>query len=153
MHPAGCGCSIRPQRQAWAPLAGALALVLITTGLVGAVGAGWVDAGPERAATAPERVSEVRFRDRADGSVVVERVDGPPAVLAPGEGGFLRMVLRSFANDRRSRGLGPDAPFRLARGSDDRLTLTDTATGRVVSLEGFGTDNRLAFAKLLEDGA
>lgn len=154
MHPASCGCSVRAQKLPVAPLLGALALAVSTVALVGATGAGWIELDQDRpAAVAPERVSDVRFLDRADGAVVVQRLDGSSTVVRPGEGGFVRAVMRGLAGDRLRRGLGADAPFRLTRWSDGRLTLTDTATGRTVSLDGFGADNRRAFASLLEEGA
>lgn len=149
-------CAIDEKPFPRAPLVGALALIATAVGLVGAHQAGALPAfaAAERPVAAPEAVREVRFLDRADGAVVVRTVaDGRETVVEPGQGGFVRVVLRGFANDRRSRGLGSEAPFRLTRAGDDRLTLTDTATGRTVSLDGFGADNRRAFASLLEEGA
>jgi putative photosynthetic complex assembly protein len=149
-------CAIDEKPFPRAPLVGAAALIAVAVGLVGAHQAGVLPAlaSAERPAAPPEAVRDVRFLDRADGAVVVETVaDGRETVVEPGQGGFVRVVLRGFAHDRRSRGLGPEAPFRLTRAADDRLTLTDTATGRTISLDGFGADNRRAFAELLEEGA
>lgn len=149
-------CAIDEKPFPKGPLIGAAALVAVVLGLVGAHQAGVVPGlQPEvRPAATVAASTEVRFLDRADGAVIVSPVaGGPDAVVEPGQGGFVRVVLRAFAHDRRSRGLGSDAPFRLARGVDERLTLTDTATGRTISLDGFGSDNRRSFAALLEGDA
>lgn len=149
-------CAIDEKPFPRGPLIGAALLVAASVGLVGLYRAGGLDALAPASppAARAEAAREVRFLDRADGAVVVRSAaGGDEHVLAPGEGGFVRVVLRAFAHDRRSRGLGADAPFRLARWSDERLTLTDTATGRTVTLNGFGADNRRSFAALLEGEA
>jgi putative photosynthetic complex assembly protein len=106
----------------------------------------------------PSAVSEqidLRFEDRADGAVTVLRAEDAElvAVLAPGSNGFVRGVLRGMARERRSRDVGEEVPFRLARLADGRLTLQDLATGRVIELKAFGPDNEAAFAALLADGS
>lgn len=149
-------CAIDEKPFPRAPLVGAAALVAVTIGLVGLYQAGALPSlAPEpRPAAVVEAAQDVRFFDRADGAVVVAPVSGAQeTVVEPGAGGFLRVVMRGFAADRRARGLGAEAPFRLERLSDGGLTVTDTATGRRVSLEGFGADNRQAFAALLEGAA
>ncbi|MGZ8377617.1 MAG: photosynthetic complex assembly protein PuhC [Gemmatirosa sp.] len=89
--------------------------------------------------------------DGADGSVAVldARTRAPVAAFAPGEGAFVRGVLRALARGRRLRGIGADAPFRLARWADGRITLADPATGAHVELAAFGTTNAAAFVALL----
>lgn len=95
-----------------------------------------------RTFTAEDRTQGgIVLRDAKDGHVL--------ATLEPGEGGFIRGVLRGFARDRRASQLGTSDSFILARRADGLLTLEDTSTGRVVDLDGFGTTNRAAFAKLL----
>lgn len=100
-----------------------------------------------------ERI-DLRFEDRADGAVTVFRAEDTElvAVLPPGSNGFVRGVLRGMARERRSRGVGEEVPFRLARLADGRLTLQDLATGRVIELKAFGADNEAAFAALLAHG-
>lgn len=94
---------------------------------------------------------ELRFTDRADGAVVVQRAaDGSEvAVLGEQGSGFIRGVLRGLARDRRMRGIDAVPPFELARWKDGRLTLRDTATQRVIDLGAFGPTNLDAFAQLL----
>jgi putative photosynthetic complex assembly protein len=69
--------------------------------------------------------------------------------LEPGQENFIRGVLRSFARERRSLGVGHQEPFRLARHADGRLTIEDTSTGRLIDLRAFGPTNSGAFARLL----
>ena len=107
---------------------------------------------PDRPAdSAVVEASEMRFEDRADGSIGVYsyptgvEVD----VLAPATNGFVRGVLRGLARERRAEHIGPEAPFRLTRWADGRLSLDDPSTGRHVDLEVFGPTNSGAFADIL----
>jgi putative photosynthetic complex assembly protein len=97
------------------------------------------------------RAIDLKFADAPDGSVRVSaaRDDRQIEVLAPGTNGFIRGVMRGLAHDRKRRGLGAEAPFRLADTGHDRLVLIDLATGRRIDLEAFGVGNREAFANLL----
>jgi putative photosynthetic complex assembly protein len=105
------------------------------------------------AAGAAAQVRELRFVDEPGG--VVQVYDGddstPLATLAPGTENFIRGVLRGLARERRSHGLGgTQAPFRVARYPDGRLTLEDPATGRLIELQAFGPTNAGAFERLLD---
>lgn len=93
----------------------------------------------------------IRFEDRRNGSVGVydARSNRVIVELEPGTNGFVRGVLRGFARDRRSRGIGAAPPFRLTRWADGRLSLRDMATGREIDLDPFGPTNAGAFAKML----
>lgn len=95
---------------------------------------------------------DLRFIDRADGSVGVLDAanDAIIAVVAPGEGGFIRGVLRGRARERRLGEFGVEPPFRLALHTDGRLTLEDTATKIKIVLNSFGPSNVEAFAGLLQ---
>ena len=62
----------------------------------------------------------------------------------------IRGLMRGLARERRMHGIGAEPPFRLTRYTDTQLTLTDTATGRVIELSGFGATNTATFAALLE---
>ena len=59
-----------------------------------------------------------------------------------------RMVFQ--ARDRRSRGVGPEAPFLLVRSTGGGLFLEDPQTGRRIGLDAFGPTNSGAFARLLD---
>ena len=95
---------------------------------------------------------DLRFTDRADGAVVIDDVTtGTVAhVVVPGlKTGFIRGVMRGLARERRMRGIGASPPFRLTLWKDGELSLVDTATGRAIELNAFGTTNRASFAQLL----
>ena len=97
---------------------------------------------------------ELRFEDRADGSVAVYEApdDELVDVLAPGTNGFVRGALRGLARERKRQDLGPQPPFRLTLWVDGRLSLEDPSTGRQIDLEASGPTNREAFARLLTVG-
>jgi putative photosynthetic complex assembly protein len=102
----------------------------------------------------PEQVVEqrdLRFSDGDAGRVYVWDADQDVLMgsIAPGQENFIRGVLRSFARERRSLGVGRQEPFRLARHADGRLTIEDTSTGRLIDLRAFGPTNSGAFARLL----
>ncbi len=112
---------------------------------------------PIRLATsdAPVRSVDLSFEDQANGSVLVREnhTGALLETLAPNTNGFIRGVLRGLAHDRMRRHLDAAPPFRLAQTADGRISLLDTATGRRIDLESFGTGNRADFAKLLGLGA
>jgi putative photosynthetic complex assembly protein len=83
----------------------------------------------------------VDLRDGVTGELIVR--------LAPGEGGFLRGVVRPLHRERTRAGADLEAPWVLTRWSDGGLTLSDPATGMLVDLFAFGQTNAEAFARLL----
>ncbi len=103
------------------------------------------------AAPAPAVSADLVFSDRADGAIVVQKSGDRRlvATLAPGTNGFVRGVMRGLARDRISRHIGEAPPFRLSQAQDGRLSLLDTATGRLIDLESFGVSNRAVFLDLL----
>ncbi|MBD8641072.1 photosynthetic complex assembly protein PuhC [Sphingomonas sp. CFBP 13733] len=105
----------------------------------------------EQAKITPLASRELRFVDRADGSVVIGNArGGTVAVIAAGQKtGFVRGVMRGLARDRRARGIDNRPPFTLTLWRDGELSLTDTATGRTIELSAFGPTNRATFAALL----
>jgi putative photosynthetic complex assembly protein len=132
------------------PLAGAIAMIVVCVGLIAVSRVTGVGVAHVPAAD-PVAVRELRFEDRADGSVaVIEASSNQIAeVLEPGKHGFVRGVLRSFARERRASAISDVPPFRLARLADGRLMIEDTATGRRIELDAFGTTNVVAFTRLL----
>jgi putative photosynthetic complex assembly protein len=96
-------------------------------------------------------VIELRFIDRADGSLIVEDARGGRALatVAPGQDNFLRGTMRGLARERRRSGIGFEPPFVLSSRADGRLTLEDPTTRRHVDLEAFGATNAAAFARFL----
>lgn len=97
----------------------------------------------------PAQVLQLRFEDRQDGSIaVIDYKSGKQIESVQGEAGFVRGTLRGLAQERIRRGLDSGPPFELIYRTDGRLTLTDTATGRMVDLESFGPTNAGTFFKL-----
>jgi putative photosynthetic complex assembly protein len=94
---------------------------------------------------------DLRFADRRDGAITIYASDGDRLVdtLPPGTNGFVRGVMRGLARDRRAEHVGEEAPFRLTRWANGRLSLDDPSTGRHVDLEVFGITNSGAFADIL----
>jgi putative photosynthetic complex assembly protein len=143
-----------------AALKAAAALVLLSLLLVATARIGlWQPAAPayeQRAEAGLTPVTErmLNFTDRADGYVVVtDAASGEPVAELGREGsGFVRGVMRGMARERRQYRAGAEPPFHLAKWPDGALSLTDTATGRVVELNGFGTTNRGVFAGFLGKG-
>jgi putative photosynthetic complex assembly protein len=97
----------------------------------------------------PTQVLQLRFEDRPDGSIaVIDYKTGKQIDLVQGEAGFVRGTLRGLAQERKRRGLDSGPPFELIYRTDGRLTLSDTATGRLVDLESFGPTNASTFFRL-----
>lgn len=108
-----------------------------------------VDTFPPTAAAVASR--DLRFEDRADGSIAVfnARDNSVLEVLAPGTNGFMRATVRGLVRERKREDVGQAPPFRLTAYADGRLTLEDTGTGRRIDLEAFGQTNLQAFTRLL----
>jgi putative photosynthetic complex assembly protein len=124
-----------------------IAAAILATGAARLTGVGTT----QLPAAAPVVDAELRFLDREDGAIAVERhPDGATvAVLPPGSNGFARGVLRGLARDRHLQNVGAGPPFRLVRWSDGRLSLEDPVTQRRIALEAFGPANAQVFADLL----
>ena len=98
----------------------------------------------------------LRFLDEADRGVRIEDVGtgATASIIVPGQQtGFIRGVMRGLARERKMHGIGSAPPFTLTQWNDGELSLTDTATGRSIELNAFGTTNRAAFAALLAPSA
>lgn len=94
---------------------------------------------------------QLRFEDRADGSIaVISATDGGVVKVIQGEAGFVRGILRAMARERRLKEVNQLIPFDLIARADGRLTLLDPATGNRIDLESFGKDNAIEFAVLLK---
>ena len=99
----------------------------------------------------PAQVLQLRFEDRPDGSIaIIDYKTGKQIDAVQGEAGFVRGTLRGLAQERKRRGFDSGPPFELIYRADGRLTLSDTATGRMVDLESFGPTNAGSFYRLLD---
>jgi putative photosynthetic complex assembly protein len=141
-----------------AALMGAGACVGVTLLLTGAVALGIVDRPvtmqQSRTAVHMKKIAErdLQFLDQKGGAVLIRDVSkGETAsiIQAGSKSGFIRGVMRGMARDRHLRGLGPEQPFRLTLWENQQLALTDSVSGRVIELNGFGDTNRDAFLALL----
>jgi len=94
---------------------------------------------------------DLQFEDGKDGAVLVYDARDRRLVdtLAPGSNGFVRVVLRGLARERRLSEIGAQPPFRLTRFTNGKITLTDTSTDRQIDLGAFGSRNTEAFARLM----
>jgi putative photosynthetic complex assembly protein len=94
---------------------------------------------------------DLRFEDGQNGAVLVFDANDRRLVdtLAPGSNGFIRVVLRGLARERRLGDIGARPPFRLTRYAGGQITLTDTSTGKQIDLGAFGSTNTEAFARLM----
>lgn len=94
---------------------------------------------------------DLQFEDGKNGAVLVydARDHGLVDTLAPGSNGFVRVVLRGLARERRLGDIGAQPPFRLTRFASGQITLTDTSTDRQIDLGAFGSTNAEAFARLM----
>lgn len=95
---------------------------------------------------------EFQFADGQNGTVLVYDARDRQLVdtLAPGSNGFIRVVLRGLARERKLGDIGQQPPFRLTRFVNGQITLTDTSTGKQIDLDAFGSANTDAFARLMK---
>ncbi len=127
-------------------------LVLICFALVAVFGGRISDMGrvamPE--GTIVQSVN-LRFEDRPNGAVEVYDEDTGALIVTvePGQGGFLRQVMRGLVRERRLSNMTARDPFTIQRWADGRVTLLDPRTGRVIDLGAFGSTNAKVFAQFL----
>ncbi|MEJ6393256.1 photosynthetic complex assembly protein PuhC [Gymnodinialimonas sp. 2305UL16-5] len=107
---------------------------------------------PPEAEVPPVAERMIRIFGQLDGSARVLDLNGNVvANFGPDEGGFVAGVYRVLERERGAVGLTPDAPIRLVRFADGRISLRDDVTDFRAELVGFGADNEAAFARLLEE--
>jgi putative photosynthetic complex assembly protein len=131
-------------------LLGAGALIGLTMALIMIDRMGRPDFTPSLADQAVAS-RELRFVDRAVGgvSVIDSQAGREVAAYEPGEGGFVRGVLRSLMRARMQNGIGADGPFQLFQLPDGQLVLADPATGETVYIGAFGQTQVDTFADLM----
>lgn len=131
------------------------AFVMIVIAMAFALTARLTDIGATRLSL-PEPVEtlSIRIADLDGGSIGITDATTGRSIqtLAPGEAGFVRVVMRGLALERQASGLGPETPFDLSRLADGRSVINDPATGRVVTLDAFGAGNAQTFAAILDRG-
>jgi putative photosynthetic complex assembly protein len=122
------------------------ALAAVTTVRVAGVG------GVHMTLPAAVENRDLQFADGQNGAVLVFDASDHRLVdtLAPGSNGFIRVVMRGLARERRLADIGAQPPFRLTRYAGGQITLTDTSTGKQIDLGAFGSSNTEAFARLMK---
>lgn len=135
------------------PKGAVLGCALVMGAAVAVAFLGRPEGGPVSPPPPGQPVAEriLQFADHPQGGVQIIDAETGDVIkhLARGEGGFIRGAMRGFARERRKYDLGRDARFHLAGWSNGRLTLEDPATGRMIELTAFGTDNAAAFRQYL----
>lgn len=94
---------------------------------------------------------DLQFEDGMGGTVLVYDASNRQLVdtIAPGTNGFIRVVLRGLARERKLGDIGREPPFRLTRYANGQMTLTDTSNNKQIDLVAFGSANSLAFTRLM----
>jgi putative photosynthetic complex assembly protein len=103
---------------------------------------------------APVESRELRFVDQKDGVsvygghvLVYDARTGAQLPQLRERDGFVRAVLNSLAFERTKSGIEAAPVFTLVRWSDNRITITDKATGARISLGDFGPGNKSVFLR------
>lgn len=127
-------------------------VLLVVCAVLAARLTGFTPAEPELAAQLESRM--LGFRDRSGSVEIYDWETGEDiSRIAPGEGSFLRGVMRSLVRQRRGTEIPEGAPFLLARYAGGRLMISDPATGERIDLIAFGPDNLAVFAELLHSSS
>jgi putative photosynthetic complex assembly protein len=94
---------------------------------------------------------DLTFEDGKGGSVLVYDAASKKLIdtIAPGTNGFVRVVLRGLARERKLGDIGQEPPFRLTRYANGQMTLTDTSSNKKIDLVAFGSANAQAFTRLM----
>jgi putative photosynthetic complex assembly protein len=101
-------------------------------------------------------IKQLRFEDSPEGTVLIYEVsenqpDRIVHVVQPGEGGFIRGVLRSFARARRASNIGREYPFLLKLQANGTVLLEDPQTEQMIDLQAFGPTNIESFRILFQE--
>ncbi len=64
--------------------------------------------------------------------------------------GFVRAVLNSLTYERTKLEVHAPPVFKLVRWSDNRITMSDSATGAHISLGDFGPGNKAVFLRFFD---
>jgi len=133
-----------------------IAILLLAAVLPFAYGGRQSGLTPEAGAVSdtPVLILDLRFVEEEDTTLRVVAADGEGdvlRVLPPGEGGFMRGVMRPLRRERMRMEVPYGDPYRLARRADGSLTLSDPGANLVLELAAFGATSVAAFASLLDE--
>jgi putative photosynthetic complex assembly protein len=82
-------------------------------------------------------------------AVTVREVDGS-VLLDMAHGGFVTVIQNGLQTERKKHGVDPLNPVRIVEYQNGRLAVEDPDTGWSVELYAFGSDNKAAFERLLD---
>jgi putative photosynthetic complex assembly protein len=82
-------------------------------------------------------------------AVTVRETDGS-VLLDLAHGGFVTVVQNGLQTERKKHDVDPLNPVRIVEYQNGRLAVEDPDTGWSVELYAFGSDNKAAFERLLE---
>jgi putative photosynthetic complex assembly protein len=148
------GSEIRVPRWALASMGGLVGVALALAAIASLTGFGAVE--NPTSITGGEVLLTFAFQPQEDGSLtVVRHPEGDPIqTVAPGEGGFLRGVVRPLERERVRLDAAPaTAPYQLTRSPEGTLVLRDPSTGVLVDLAAFGSSSIGAFRALVDAAA
>jgi len=82
-------------------------------------------------------------------SVTVRNADGTLLADLP-HGGFITVIQNAMARERLTHRIEGNPPLNIVRYANGRLVAEDPATGWSAELYAFGSDNKAAFERLLD---
>lgn len=82
-------------------------------------------------------------------AVTVRNPDGTLLADLP-HGGFITVIQNAMARERLTHGVTGNPPVNIVRYANGRLVAEDPATGWSAELYAFGSDNKAAFERLLD---
>lgn len=101
------------------------------------------------AASEPVRERSLILEGNSAQAVTVRAADGSLLIDMP-HGGFVTVVQNAVATARHRHGVDMSMPVRLVEYANGRLVLEDPATGESYELYAFGSGNKAAFERLLD---
>lgn len=125
-----------------------LALVVTSLAIVGAAAVtGRAHVGVPKAATILAERSVILQGGGAQ-AVTVLAADGSVMMDLP-HGGFITVIQNGLERARTNAGLDQSLPVRIIKYDNGRLAVLDDASGWSAELGAFGSDNRVAFERLM----
>ena len=82
-------------------------------------------------------------------AVTVRNTDGSVMLDLP-HGGFVTVIQNGLATERKKHKVAPLLPVRIVEYANGRLAIEDPETGWSIELYAFGSENKAAFERLLD---
>lgn len=104
-------------------------------------------AQPEASAVVRDRWIVLEGHDAK--AVTVRNTDGSVMLDLP-HGGFVTVIQSGLVTERRKHKVDPLLPVRIVEYANGRLAVEDPETGWSIELYAFGSENKAAFVRLLD---